>query len=189
MISMNNLQPYELLTDPLGYILDFCEKDCEIEDFRYEVGNMIKSACSHQKYGDSENYFFNYRCLMQLLESCHSLYNRGLTQKQTTSCLKVNNSLFSKENDGYFKTNYRTLSKKEIQNLNFFFEDFFCFKSFKEWSLTFSQLVEYAYRRHTIDEVLEEGSIAVILSEYIEKLIEAVYLIHHCNREIELHIQ
>ncbi|WGQ10731.1 hypothetical protein QG516_03555 [Pedobacter gandavensis] len=126
---------------------------------------------------------------MQLLESCHSLYNRDLTQKQTTSCTKVNNSLFSKEDYGYFKTTYRTLTRKEIQNLNLFFEDFFCFKSFNEWSLTFSQLVKYAYRRHTIDEVLEAGSIVIILSEYIEKLIEAVYLIHYSNREIELHIQ
>lgn len=189
MISMNNLQHDELLTDPLGYILDFCEKDCEIEDFRYEVANLIKSACSHQKYGNSENYFFNYRCLIKILESCHTLYNRGLTPNHITSFTKANNQKFSKEIDGYFKTTYRTLTKKEIQNLNLFFEDFFCFKSVNEWSLTFSQLVEYAYRRHTIDEVLEEGSIVIILSEYIEKLIEAVYLIHYCNREIETQIQ
>ena len=37
--------------------------------------------------------------------------------------------------------------------------------------------MEYAYKEHTIDEVLGNGSAMVVVKEYIEKLIEVIYLI------------
>ncbi|SHE85641.1 hypothetical protein SAMN04488522_1011413 [Pedobacter caeni] len=48
----------------------------------------------------------------------------------------------------------------------------------------FSRIVEYAYRTQTIDDVLEDGTEMVIIKEYIEKLIEVIYLIDNTQSVI-----
>ena len=50
----------------------------------------------------------------------------------------------------------------------------------------FSRIVEYAYRTQTIDEVLENGAEMVIIKEYIEKLIEVIYMIDNTQSVIYL---
>ncbi len=72
---------------------------------------------------------------------------------------------------------FKSLSEEEIKNTHSFFKDFFNFMTLNEWRLTFSRIVEYAYRKPTIDEVIEDGSTMVVIKEYIEKLIEVIYLI------------
>jgi hypothetical protein len=47
-------------------------------------------------------------------------------------------------------------------------------------------VVEYAYRTQTIDEVMEDGAEMVIVREYIEKLIEVIYLIDNTQSVIYL---
>jgi len=46
--------------------------------------------------------------------------------------------------------------------------------------------VEYAHRTQTIDEVIEDGAEMVIIKEYIEKLIEVIYLIDNTQSVIYL---
>jgi hypothetical protein len=100
------------------------------------------------------------------LEAVHILY-----KKQKTFSIDSNKEIP--------KSDFHNLSRKEVTDTYIFFKDFFNYQSLNKWRLTFSRLVEYAYRKTTIDEVIEEGSVMVIIREYIEKLIEVVFLIDY----------
>lgn len=154
------------IDEPLLLIEDFCRRDTYIEQFRLDLRDFIKSSCSNQLYGDRENHFYTYRCLMQILEAVHILY-----KKQKTYSIDSNKEIP--------KSDFHNLSKKEVTDTYIFFKDFFNYQSLNKWRLTFSRLGEYAYRKTTIDEVIEEGSVMVIIREYIEKLIEVIFLIDY----------
>ncbi|WP_316840038.1 hypothetical protein [Pedobacter gandavensis] len=190
---MENKLHYTHLSDnerenPIAFIVDFCTYECDLNEFRQQILDLIKSACSNQKCGNSDNYFFNYRQLLKFLEISHILLSQDETfsMYQSESLRNLDQIAFKKSFNNIRSSCLRLLSTKELSNTNVFFEDFFNHKNLNEWRLTFSQLVEYAYRETTIDEVMEEGSEMVIIQEYTEKLIETVYLIYYVNQTIDV---
>lgn len=81
-MSNRNKLRYNQLTDkqilnPHVFISDFCRYEIDIEAFRAEILLLIKSACTNQQYGKSEEYFYNYRCLLKLLEAGHIFFCRA----------------------------------------------------------------------------------------------------------------
>lgn len=188
----NNLH-YTHLSDnerenPITFIVDFCNYECDFNEFRQQILDLIKSACSNQKYGNSDNYFFNYRQLLKFLEIGHILLSKDETFSlyQSESLRNLDQIAFKKSFNNVRSSCLRLLSTNELSNTNVFFRDFFTHQNINDWRLTFSQLVEYAYRETTIDEVMEEGSEMVIIQDYIEKLIEIVYLINYVNQTIDV---
>ncbi|WP_316751786.1 hypothetical protein [Pedobacter gandavensis] len=183
-MSNRNKLRYNQLTDkqilnPHVFISDFCRYEIDIEAFRAEILLLIKSACTNKQYGKSEEYFYNYRCLLKLLEAGHIFFCRDI--KFSLHCDPCTLTPCEIDLNRYYSTlittHFKTLSDKEIKNTQCFFKEFFSFMSLNEWRLIFSRIVEYAYRQPTIDEVLEDGSAMVVVKEYIEKLIEVIYLI------------
>lgn len=183
MSNKRNLR-YNQLTDkqilnPHTFIADFCRYEIDIEAFRTQIHDLIRSACSTIQHGKSEEYFYNYRCLLKLLEAGHIFFCKGT--KFSLHCASSNASPCAKDLTRYYNvlisTHFKSLSQEEIKNTHCFFKDFFSFLSLNEWRLMLSRIVEYAYRQTTIDEVIEDGSAMVIVKEYLEKLIEVIYLI------------
>lgn len=182
---------YNQLTDqqisnPHLFISEFCKYETDIETFRKEVHHMIRSACTHQRYGKSESYFYNYRCLLKLLEAAHIFFCKGSKFSLSCDTTKITPSVtdLTKYYNALINAHFKSLSSQEIQNTQYFFKDFFGFMSLNDWRLMFSRIVEYAYRDATIDEVLEDGSLMVVIKEYIEKLIETMYLIDNSQSVI-----
>lgn len=157
----------------------FVDNEIDIEAFRTQIHHLIRSACSNKQHGRNEEYFYNYRCLLKLLEAGHILFCRGT--KFSLDCTASNSSPCAKDLRRYYDTligtHFKSLSDAEIKNTHYFFKDFFSFLSLNEWRLMLSRIVEYAYRQITIDEVIEDGSTMVLIKEYLEKLIEVIYLI------------
>lgn len=170
------------IAHPIRFIKFFCRSETGLNEFRQEILDMIKSACSPDKFGDREVYFYNYRCLLKLLDIAHILYKRQQSFSLTGnsfSLTRIHNERFTAYYEQLIKTDFRTLSVEERGDVKLFFNSFFSFQTLKEWQMTFSRFVEYAYRRDTIDEVFDEGSIMILLMEYTEKFLEAIYLIYH----------
>ena len=192
MITRDQLRYHHLtkeqISNPLVFVEYFCRCDIDIEGLRIELLDMIRSACSSKKYGNPENYFHYHRCLLQFLEVGHIFFRR---RKQfsivtnLTACTSCTTDL-SKDHQTLVNSHFKNLSKEEIRNTSCFFRDFFAYKTLNDWRDIFSRIVEYAYRTTTIDEILEEGAEMVIVKEYIEKLIEVIYLIDNIQSFIYL---
>ena len=192
MSSRDNLRYNHLtkaqISNPHLFLEYFCRCDIDIEAFRIEFLHMIRSACSFKKYGDPENYFYCHRSLLQFLEVAHIFFRRG--KKFSIAANLTVSTPCTRDLSKYYHTlinsHFRNLSHEEIRNTNCFFTDFFGYKTLNDWRLMFSQIVEYAYRTQTIDEVIEGGAEMVIVREYIEKLIEVIYLIDNTQSVIYL---
>ena len=186
---MENKLHYTYLSEeekdnPVAFIVEFCTCECDLNGFREEVGDMIKSACSKKKFGNSDHYFFNYRQLLKFLEVGYIFFSEDLTFSlhQNEPVSGLDKIVFGTHFENIRPSCFRLLSPNELRDTNIFFRDFFAHQDINEWRLIFSQFVEYAYRLSTIDEVMEDGSEMVILREYTEKLIEVIYLIHHIHQ-------
>jgi len=192
MSSKDNLRYNQLtkeqISNPHLFLEYFCRCAMDIETFRTEILNLIRSACSSKKHGNPEDYYYNYRRLLQCLEVAHIFFRRGKKfsiAANLTVCTPCTIDL-SKYYHTLINSHFRNLSHEEIRNTNCFFKDFFGSRSLNGWRLMFSRIVEYAYRTQTIDEVLEDGAEMVIIKEYIEKLIEVMYLIDNTQSVIYL---
>ena len=186
-LRYNNLTK-EQISNPHLFLEYFCRCDIEIEGLRTEFFDMIRSACSSKKYGNPEDYFHYHRCLLQFLDVAHIFFRRGKKfsiAAELTVCTPCTADL-SKYYHSLINSHFRNLSKEEIRNTNCFFTDFFGYKSLEDWRWMLSRIVEYAYRTTTIDEVIEDGSEMVLVKEYIEKLIEVIYLIDNIRSVIYL---
>ena len=178
----------EQISNPHLFLEYFCRCDIDIEGFRTEFLDMIRSACTSNKYGNPDDYFHYHRCLLQFLEVGHIFFRRG-KKFPIASDLTVFTSCtvdLSKYYHSLINSHFRNLSKEEIRNTHCFFTDFFGYKSLDDWRWMLSRIVEYAYRTTTIDEVMEEGAEMVLVKEYIEKLIEVMYLIDNTQSVIYL---
>jgi hypothetical protein len=176
------------ISNPHLFLEYFCRCDIDIEALRIEFFHMIRSACSSRKHGNPEDYFHYHRCLLQFLEVAHIFFRRGKKfsiAADLTVCTPCTLDL-SKYYHSLINCHFRNLSHEEIRNTNCFFRDFFGYKSLDEWRWMLSRIVEYAYRTQTIDEVMEDGAEMVIIREYIEKLIEVIYLIDNTQSVIYL---
>ncbi|WP_073229085.1 hypothetical protein [Pedobacter caeni] len=174
------------ISNPHLFLESFCRFDTDIESFRIETLHLIRSSCSSNKYGNPEDYHYHYTCLLKLLEAAHIFYRKGKKfsiASNLTLCTPCTVDL-SKYYHNLITTHFRNLSHEEIRNTNCFFNDFFSYKTLNDWRRMFSRIVEYAYRTQTIDDVLEDGTEMVIIKEYIEKLIEVIYLIDNTQSVI-----
>ena len=192
MSSRDHLRYHQLtkeqISNPHLFLEYFCRCDIDIETFRTEILQLIRSACSSKKYGNPEDYYYNHRCLLQFLEVAHIFFRRGKKfsiAANLTVCTPCTTDL-SKYYHILINSHFRILSHEEIRNTNCFFADFFGYKTLNDWRFMFSRIAEYAYRTQTIDEVLEDGAEMVFIKEYIEKLIEVIYLIDNTQSVIYL---
>ena len=178
----------EQISNPHLFLEYFCRCDIDIEGLRTEFFDMIRSACASKKYGNPDDYFHYHRCLLQFLEVAHIFFRRGKKfpiAADLNVCTPCTVDL-SKYYHSLINSHFRNLSKEEIRNTHCFFTDFFGYKSLDDWRWMLSRIVEYAYRTTTIDEVMEEGAEMVLVKEYIEKLIEVMYLIDNTQSVIYL---
>ena len=186
-LRYNNLTK-EQISNPHLFLEYFCRCDIDIEGLRTEFFHMIRSACTSKKYGNPEDYFHYHRCLLQFLEVAHIFFRRGKKFSigaDLTACTPCTVDLY-KYYQNLVNSHFKNLSKEEIRNTHCFFTDFFGYKSLEDWRWMLSRIVEYAYRTTTIDEVMEEGAEMVLVREYIEKLIEMMYLIDNTRSVIYL---
>lgn len=174
------------ISNPHLFLEYFCRCDIDIETFRIDILNLIRSACSSKKHGNPEDYHYNYRCLLQFLEVAHIFFRKGKKfsiAANLTLCTPCTIDL-SKYYHNLINSHFRNLSHEEIRNTNCFFKDFFGYRTLNDWRVMFSRIVEYAHRTQTINEVIEDGAEMVIIKEYIEKLIEVIYLIDNTQSVI-----
>lgn len=184
--GFRQLTSYEI-DYPMYSVCHFWSIDAYIEDFRIDVYNWIKTSCSlsDDQFGDPDHFELIHQQCIKLLEIAHVLVNNYdgfkidkdhplhrkrlhffghyLEDRQTLSCP-----------DLYF----RALDGKEVNDVTIFFEELFEFKSLDEWCIILDQILSCSRDETSVVRNEEIGPLILEINEYLEKLMESIYVVH-----------
>ncbi|WP_316753251.1 hypothetical protein [Pedobacter gandavensis] len=177
--EMNNL---------FSCIYDLCTLDFCIEDLRLGVITLIKSAytTSEKASLDMQSHIINQRQIIKMLEIAYYLKCSGedLEVSQENPLYRKGSYWFgyhvdNEESIGYPAIYFRQLTDLEINNVRVFFEDLFSFMPLSDWHTMLDNLVLCACSNEDYDDTYgDNGCPMIFVMEYLEKLVEAIYLIN-----------
>lgn len=172
---------------PLYCIGHFWHIEAYIESFRIDVYNWIKTACSlsNDQFGDPDDFELLHQQCIKLIEIAHVLYHsdENFSVEKDHPIYRPNKECF-----GYHLEDqqiltcpslyFRNLTGAEVNDVKIFFEELFEFKSLNEWYRILDQLLISSREEISIVRNEEIGSVILEINEYIEKLMESIYLMH-----------
>lgn len=184
--SFRQLTSYEI-DYPLYCISHFWYVETYIESFRIDIYNWIKTACSlsNDQFGDPDEFELLHQQCIKLIEIAHVLY----TSDQTFS-IEKDHPIYRPNNEcfGYHLEDqqmitcpslyFRTLNGAEINDVRVFFEEFFEFKNLNEWYRILDQTLISSREEISLARNEEMGYLILEIYEYLEKLMEANYLVY-----------
>ncbi|NQX38800.1 hypothetical protein SAMN05421820_101835 [Pedobacter steynii] len=180
--NFRQLTSYEI-DYPLYGIGKFWILDAYIEDFRMEVFNWIKTACSlsNDQFGDPDEFELLHHQCIKLLEIAHILYTSEENFKIEKDHPVYRNV---KACFGYYLENeqilscphlyFRKLVGNEVNDVNIFFEEFFDYRSLTEWYDILDQLLISSREESSVVKNEEIGPVILEINEYLEKLMESI---------------
>lgn len=184
--NFRQLTSYEI-DFPMYCIGKFWILDAYIEDFRIEVYNWIKTACSlsNDQFGDPDEFELLHHQCIKLLEIAHILYTseENLSIETDHPAHRPDKNCF-----GYHLEDeqvlscpnlyLRTLVGTEINDVKIFFEELFEYRSLTEWYDILDQLLISSREESSIVKNEEIGPVILEINEYLEKLMESIYVVY-----------
>lgn len=184
--SFRQLTSYEI-DYPLYCINHFWYVETYIESFRIDIYNWIKTACSlsNDQFGDPDEFELLHQQCIKLIEIAHVLYtsDQNFSIEKDHPIYRPNNECF-----GYHLEDqqmitcpslyFRTLNGAEINDVRIFFEEFFEFKNLNEWYRILDQTLISSREEISLARNEEMGYLILEIYEYLEKLMEANYLVY-----------
>lgn len=178
------------MKNPLCCISKFCTLDIYIEDLRRGVINLIKSAYTNYENKtsrDIQNYMMSQRQIIKLMEVVHTLKYSGEDLKVSKDNPLYRNGSYwfgyhldNRELISYPAIYFRQLTDNEVNNVTLFFEDLFSFMSLPSWHDTMDNLIFCACSGENYDDTYgDNGCPMIFIMEYLEKLVESIYLINY----------
>lgn len=192
----------EDLSNPHLFIVRFCHLDASIESIRHGILSLIKAASTKgvfEKYGDWQNYFYYQQTIIKLLEIAHVFHTRGEDFSITSehNLYRPKNEWFGRYIDNHESMQipslyFRFLKDTEINNINLFFNDMFSFMDLESWIQKIDMVMAIAYADESFSETYDCGHLIVPILDYMEKLVESIFLIfhirsiHYLNNQLKL---
>lgn len=184
--NFRQLTSYEI-DYPLYCIGHFWYVEAYIESFRIDIYNWIKTACSlsNDQFGDPDEFELLHQQSIKLIEIAHVLHtsDQNFSIEKDHPIYRPNNECF-----GYHLEDqqiltcpglyFRALNGAEVNDVRLFFEEFFEFKSLNEWYGVLDQIVISSKAEMSLARNEEIGHLILEINEYLEKLIESVYVIY-----------
>lgn len=184
--NFRQLTSYEI-DYPLYCIGHFWHIEAYIESFRIDVYNWIKTACSlsNDQFGDPDDFELLHQQCIKLIEIAHVLYHsdENFSVEKEHPIHRPNKECF-----GYHLEDQqiltcpdlylRALTGAEVNDVKIFFEELFEFKNLSEWYSILDQLLISSREEISAVKSEEIGSVILEINEYVEKLMESIYLIH-----------
>ena len=163
----------------------FCCDENNIESFRFEMINFIKTACSDQYYGDKSSYYYNQQQCVKLLELAYVLCNSDEDFKLSPDHSLYRRSehpfaLYNEPKDTPFPAfHFRSLSGTELNDVRIYFEELFSYKTLEAWRGILDSLLYCTNKEVELDAIYKEKVYeTVLIREYLEKMIEAMGLVY-----------
>lgn len=174
--------------DPHYLIGTLFLNETSVELLRMDFLSLIKSACTHPEtytFGNPQEYVMHHRRCITLLELAYVLRcgNENFKLTEEHYLYRAGNFWFGwlLEQDSkmeYPTFHFRTLLNREINNIDIFFKDLFQFMELEEWIDTLDNILSCAYSNESYDEITDDGVRIVLILDFIEKLVEAIFLIY-----------
>ena len=164
-----------------------------VENLRYNLLNLIRAAftrpdMSTTTYGNPEEYAFDQRRCFKLLELAFVLKcsDEDYTLTEDNLLYRKGEGWWGWHLDergelSYPGVSFRTLLDHEVNNVKLFFDELFSFKSFNDWAMILDDLLSSAHSSEGYDEITDQGYLIIPILTYLEKLVEAIYLVYCIN--------
>jgi len=178
------------IQNPILFIKQFCSLETEIEFFRADVQALVHASATRKTdhgekfYVNPEDYVYTHRQMTTVIEvlwilhhhaepnlsiaNTHPLYQKSTWKRHGIDVkARINNHA----------PHYRKLENQEVNNIRTFLTDFFLYQDLNKWRETLDDLLAYA---HIDDSILYESRLSyefVPICEYLEKIVEAIFLI------------
>lgn len=184
----------DAIQTPLSFIENFCYFETEVETFRKDILFFLHAATTRKSdfngkfYVNSEDYAYNCRQLISVIEVLWVLYHQPIPQLripdthplyQKSSWATDRIDIEKRINSG--AAHFRKLENREINDIGFFLEEFFLYRNLNEWREILDDLLTYAYTNESIFDGTELLYESVAIYEYLEKAVEAIFLIADLN--------
>lgn len=176
--------------NPLSFVKNFCHFETEVEIFREDIRFLLNAASTRKSdfngkfYVNSEDYAFNLQQMISVIEVLWVLYHRPIPKLkisdthplyQKSSWVTDGIDIQKRINNG--AAHFRMLENREINDIWIFLEDFFSYRDLNEWRKILDDLLIYAYTNDSIFNGTDLLYESVAIREYLEKSIEAIFLI------------
>lgn len=170
---------------PHEHLASFFEEE-DVESLKSEINDFFKTACDETyEYGNSFRYPATHQNCYKLLELAYTLKNNkeNFTLQNDHKLYRSSDAVFTQafqENSELLfpLVHLRLLSAAEINDITFFLSDFFEYKSLYEWYELLDNLLRCANGDTVLEKIYNRSSHIILVKEYVEKLIEAMYLIY-----------
>jgi hypothetical protein len=167
----------------------FCKTESSVELLRVDFLNLISAACTRSgefAFGNSEEYVLHQRRCVKFIELAFVLKcsSENFQINKQHELFRLGNFCFGLQLEekrlmGYPALYFRMLSNIEINNIAVFFNNLFTFMGLEEWTETMEYILTCAYSSESYSDITDDGHRIVPILIYIEKLVEAIFLVYH----------
>ncbi|MCD0490201.1 hypothetical protein LPB86_18315 [Pedobacter sp. MC2016-14] len=173
------------LRNPHKQLASFFEEE-DVESLKSEINDFFKTACDEAyEYGNSLRYPATHQNCFKLLELAYTLKNsnENFTLQNDHKLYRSSDAVFTQAFQENIEllfplVHLRLLSAAEINDITFFLSEFFEYKSLYEWHELLDNLLRCANGDTVLEKIYNRSSHIILVKEYVEKLIEAMYLIY-----------
>jgi len=177
------LTPDEI-NNPHRSLAWFFRTETDIQDFRKEIMAWIEAAFTKSVAPVStKDFIFNYQLLIKVLELAYvfKIGNEDFTLDESNEFYVKNDldlSNLKKELPYLPAHELMTLQGKEINNIRLFLDSLFEYKSFNDWLKMLDLMLICSHQDEKVQEVCNSGLEVLPVYFFMEKLIEAMFLIN-----------
>lgn len=173
------------IANPHCELVGFFGCQVDVECFRHDILSLVKSACSKNNFGNKANYYLSHQQLITLIELAFVINNNTddfcLNEHHPLYRIHKGPFIWHAENaqaSTFPSLNLRGLSGREVNDISIFLDEFFSYMDLEEWVEISDSILLCANKKTTLDKLYHAKTYTVlIIKEYMEKLIEAMFLI------------